>query len=151
MKSVTQEHASGCAVACVAFVVGTSYSKALKLFKHPEYVGARGYYCREIVEALKKAGKSYEFRKITPKTKHLLLLDDAIVFVKKGKKYPGGHYLARKKGKWMDPWIRPFDIKRAISGFRTKLPETPQWIIYPVQEFLALKKMRSTRLASRPK
>src|SRR5439155_1668986 len=61
IASVTQEHGAGCAVACVAFVLGTSYQEALALFKRPNHAWGRGFYCREIIEALETAGKKYSF------------------------------------------------------------------------------------------
>lgn len=133
MRAVTQEHISGCAIACVAALLGISYKRALKLFTHPEYAISRGYYRKEIVQALSKAGKNYGYRKVTAKNRHLIRMDGAIVFLKTGKKYPIGHYVVRLKGRWMDPWLNHLIINPAKGGFRKRLPEKAQWVIYPVE------------------
>jgi len=132
MKSVTQEHSSGCSVACVASVLGISYKQALKLFENPAYAGSRGYYCREIVRVLKKGGRDYSYAFLKPKNKELARIPGSIVFIRKSARYPLGHYLARdEKGQWMDPWINYPEIKPAKSGFRKTLPGKASWVVYP--------------------
>ena len=132
-KSITQEHPSGCAVACVAYIIGNSYKNALKLFKRPDYATSlRGYYCREIIKALKNAGLKYNYCYAKPSKLKLLLLDNIIVFIARSKKYPTGHYLARRNKKWMNPWINFPNIKPAKSGFSKILPGKVQWIIFPL-------------------
>lgn len=132
-KPVTQEHAFGCAVACVAYITGKSYKNALKLFRHPEYAATtRGYYCREIVKALKNAGFDYDYCYAKPSKRKLLSLNNIIVFIARCKRYPTGHYLAYKNKKCMNPWINFPSIIPARSGFSKSLPGKAQWIIFPL-------------------
>ena len=63
-KPITQEHGMGCAIACTAFVLGCSYQKALSLYEQPEHAWGRGFYCKEIIMALKKMGRLYGYKKI---------------------------------------------------------------------------------------
>ncbi len=134
MKPITQEHSCGCSVACVASILGISYKRALKLFEKPGYAGARGYYCREIVMALKKGGKEYSYSYLKLGKKKLLEIPFSIIYVRKSKSYPLGHFLARdEKGRWMDPWINYPEVKPAKSGFRKKLPGKASWVIYPLK------------------
>ena len=134
MTPVTQEHSSGCAVACVAAILGISYKRALRLFEKPGYAGTRGYYCREIVKALGKNGKDYSYSYLKSGKKKLTSIPFSIVYVHKSRKYPLGHFLARAEdGSWMDPWINYPLVKPAKSGFRKKLPGKAGWVIYPVK------------------
>ena len=55
---------------------------------------------------------------------------NAIVYVKKSKKYPAGHYLCRLGHKWMDPWIN-FPDRDIQAGFRRRLPGKPVYVIFP--------------------
>ena len=58
---------------------------------------------------------------------------NAIVYVKKSKKYPAGHYLCRLGYigyKWMDPWIN-FPDRDIQAGFRRRLPGKPVYVIFP--------------------
>lgn len=130
-KSVTQKHALGCAVACVAYILNISYKKAHEFFKNPNYATTRGYYCREIVKALENAGLRYGYRYVKSSKRKLLSLDNIMVFIKRSKKYPGGHYLVYRNKKWMNPWINFPYINPAKSGFSEKLPGKVQWLIYP--------------------
>jgi len=135
MKSVTQEHSSGCSVACVASVLGISYKRALKLFEKPEYAGTRGYYCREIVNALKNGGKRYSYAFLKPNKKKLARIPGSIIFIRKSIRYPLGHFLARCDDiRWMDPWINYPEVKSAKSGFRKTLPGKASWVIYPERQ-----------------
>lgn len=131
MKSITQEEPMGCAISCVALALGKSYKSTKKLFDHPEYSSSRGYYCREIIKVLNKSRRIYSYKKITSKTKHLLNKNEIIVFIRKNKQYPFGHYLIKTKKGWMNPWINLPKITPAKSGFQKKLPGEPEWIIYP--------------------
>jgi len=130
MKAVTQEHACGCAVACVAAVLGTTYKKALALFDDPGHAGNRGYYCREIVEALGKAGRRYAYSYVKA-GRDAIRLPGTIVFIRKSAGYPSGHFLARTDGAWMDPWINFPRVNPACSGFRRRLPGKAGWVIRP--------------------
>jgi len=133
MKTVTQQQPAGCGIACVATVLGVSYDRASLLFDNPEHGISRGFYCKEIVQALKKAGKEYAHAWVKPSKKHLLSRQNAIVYIKKSKRYPLGHYLAHHKTKgWMNPWINFPRIDPAKSGWNKRLPGDAQYIIYPV-------------------
>lgn len=129
VQSITQEDEMGCSIACVAFAINDSYENAKKLFTHLEHASTKGYYCGSIAHALKKAGLKYSFRKINDENKKLLSKENSIVFIKKDKNYPEGHFLIKTKKGWMDPWIN-LPKKPRKSGFRDKLPGNPTWIIY---------------------
>ncbi|MBI2621632.1 MAG: hypothetical protein HYW63_03255 [Candidatus Levybacteria bacterium] len=121
MKAVRQEHFSGCAVACVAFVLRTNYKSALKSFdKGSERARIRGFYSREIIVALERNGLKYALKYVGRKKN-----DDypkgTIVFTKRDSKRPFGHYLCKTEKGWMDPWIN-FPRLSAKAGFRKHLP-----------------------------
>ena len=136
MKPVVQKHSLGCGVACVAFVLGKSYDEAMPLFPQgSKKAGTIGFLCREIAKALEKAGKNYEYRYIKPRVRRRIYENGTIVFIKKSKKYPAGHYLARATGKWMDPWInfgKEKDFEKARAGVRKRLPGKPIYAILSV-------------------
>ncbi len=135
MKKITQQHPAGCGIACVAAVLGISYEEASLLFDKPEYACARGYYCREIVKALRRGCKEYMHAYVKPSKKHLLQRPNTIVYIKKSTRYPLGHYLAHDKKKgWMNPWINFPRIDPARSGWNKRLPGEAQYIIYPAEE-----------------
>src|SRR3989338_11081952 len=71
-KLITQEEPMGCGIACVAVALDKSYQSAKKLFDNPEYASSRGYYCRELINALNKRRANYTFSKINGKNKNLL-------------------------------------------------------------------------------
>ena len=129
LKIVTQEQGAGCAIACIASILGTSYKNVLKLFDKNR-APTRGYYSNEIVSALRKKGLNYKYAKLTNKTKKYLEDYGSIVFIKRSKKYPLGHYLLKTKRGWMNSWINFPNIKPAKSGFQKKLPGKAQWVIY---------------------
>jgi len=132
-KFITQEHASGCAVACTAFVAGITYKKALSSFYDGEFrAELRGFYCREIVRVLKKLGMQYDYFYLSKRNKKLMYIDKAIVFLKKSRKYPQGHYLCRAGKVWMDPWINYPSITNARSGFRKRLPGKLSYVVLPI-------------------
>jgi len=131
MRAVTQKHPMGCAIACTASLIGKTYRQTLNLFSHPKYASTRGYYCREICEALKKAKLNYTWKKIIPITKKKLSKYGVIVFVARSRKYPAGHFLLRTKNGWMNSWIN-YPIKPVTSGFQKKLPGKAQWILFPI-------------------
>lgn len=131
-NSITQEHGMGCAVACVAFVLGINYQQALKLFDQDEYAWTTGYYCKDIVKAFKKASKNYKYEKFNS-TSHTQLLSEpgTIVFINQCKDYPAGHYLAQNgKNLWMNPWINFPTIAPTQSGFQETLPGDTDYIIF---------------------
>src|SRR3989344_8579991 len=124
MKSITQKDNYGCGIACVAFVWKVSYDYAKKnYFGKPHQANILGYLCKDIVKALSKDKKNYSYKYVK---KRIKFKENTIVFIKRSKEYPAGHYLVYTKKGWMDPWInfdklKP-DIKKAKSGFRKRLP-----------------------------
>ncbi|MBI5391734.1 hypothetical protein HZB00_01905 [Candidatus Woesearchaeota archaeon] len=63
--------------------------------------------------------------------------ENTIVFIRRSKDYPAGHYLAKTKTGWMDPWIN-FDLSSlnlnyAQSGFRKRLPEKAIYAVFPAK------------------
>lgn len=136
MKLIAQLNPYGCGVACVASILGVSYAEALRFFQRPRQAGTRGYYCREVVEALKKGGRNYSYNYLTKKKLFLLKTSRIVIFLRKSKKYPAGHYLTKgNNGKWMDPWIN-FPEMPSKSGRRSRLPGKPNYIIYPTRSDL---------------
>ncbi len=134
-KPIKQEDPLGCGVACVAFVTGVSYKTAKsKYFKTVNSAKTTGYICKDLVKALSLSGKKYSYNYIKYKRR---FQNNTIAFIKRSKRYPAGHYLAKSKFGWMDPWIN-FNIKDpnpklAISGFRKRLPGRPIYVIFPTQ------------------
>lgn len=130
MKPVKQEDGLGCAVACAAFVLGTKYQNALVLFGNGKTKATTtGFYCKEIIEVLKNAGFEYEYRYIKDRIKKRIYKLSTIVFIKRSKRYPAGHYLVRTNNKWMDPWVNFPNVERK-AGFRRRLPDKPMYVIY---------------------
>jgi len=131
MKPIAQEQSMGCAVACVASLLGLSYKGALNLFVNKSYASTRGYYCKEISQALLKRGLNYGWKKVSLKTNYMLNRKGVIIFIARSKKYPAGHYLIRTQKGWMNPWINFPQIAPAKAGFQKRLPGKPQWVMYP--------------------
>lgn len=136
-KPVVQEDGFGCGVACTAYILGLSYPQALKLFKNGEQRAKSNtdFYCREIVEILRKRGLNYNHRYVNRKIAKEIYSKGTIVFIKRTKRYPFGHYLCRSENCWMDPWINsPInkDITKARVGFRKRLPSKPIYAILSV-------------------
>ncbi|MFZ9596379.1 MAG: hypothetical protein ACO3A2_09910 [Bdellovibrionia bacterium] len=130
-ESITQEHMTGCAVACVAYLMGVSYQRALEAFKSPHQAWGQGFYCDEIVEALGVFGKNYFYDRLTVYNRSLLEKPDVIVFVEPNRRYPLGHYLARSSQcQWMNSWVNCPVIAPAQSGFERKLPGLPSYVIF---------------------
>lgn len=128
---VAQEDPMGCAVACVASLLGLSYKKTLRLFDKNK-ASTKGYYLKDIVLVLKKKRVKYRGAKITDKTKKYINKAGSIVFIKRSKKYPAGHYLLKTKNGWMNPWLNYPKINPARAGFMKKLPGKAQWILYKI-------------------
>jgi hypothetical protein len=132
MKPTKQEDGLGCAVACVAFVLSITYLEALELFED----GKRrvreeaNFYCPEIVKILNGKGLNYSWKKLNEKDVEIINNNLSIVFLKASSKHPFGHFLARYKDRWMDPWINLPNANRK-AGFRKRLPGTPTYIISP--------------------
>jgi ABC-type bacteriocin/lantibiotic exporter with double-glycine peptidase domain len=129
LRAVTQEQPMGCGIACVACVAGISYSKALNLFSLKK-ASTNGFYCKDILNALKELGLNYEYKKVTAKTKKYLKREGTIIFIRRSAKYPKGHYLVKTKRGWMNPWINFPSIKPAKAGFNKKLPGKAQWVLF---------------------
>lgn len=129
---VTQEHPMGCAVACTAYILNCTYDQALKLFEKPQNAAGIGFYCHEIVTAMSKANKLYEYKQIRTSKNDVLNMADIIVFIKKSNNYPAGHFLAKTaEGLWMNPWINFPIIAPAKSGFQQNLPGNPLYVVFP--------------------
>ncbi len=131
MKPIKQEDGLGCAVACVAFVLNISYQEALRLFTDGQ-IRVRekaNFYCPEIVEILNSKGLKYRWQKLGKKPIKEIYSDYSIVFIKRSENYPYGHFLARYKNKWMNPWINLPD-KNIKAGFQDILREEPTYVIY---------------------
>lgn len=133
MKSpITQKDNLGCSIACLAFISNKTYEEVtVNLGK--EKAKTKGFYCREIVEYLKKLGYQAEFHYLKSKWRKKIYKDKTIVFIKRSKKYPYGHYLIRYQNLWMDPWInfkKGKSVKKAKAGFRKRLPGKPIYGIF---------------------
>lgn len=133
MDSITQKDSFGCSIACVAFVLRVDYKKSKSLFDNHKRSKNFGFLCREIIKTLQKRGLNYGYKYIKHRIRKKIYKPGTIVFIKKSKKYPSGHYLCRTTNKkWMDPWINfPSDIKEARSGFRKRLPDRAIYVIFP--------------------
>ncbi|OGH42619.1 MAG: hypothetical protein A3H79_03470 [Candidatus Levybacteria bacterium RIFCSPLOWO2_02_FULL_36_8b] len=131
MKPIKQKDSLGCAVACVAFRLNISYERSLTLFRHgKKKAESAGFLCKEIVEALGRRGLSYKYNYIKDRIRNKIYKSGTIVFLRRSKKYPTGHYLCRADNKWMDPWIN-FPDRKIKAGFKKRLPEKPIYLIYP--------------------
>jgi len=132
MDAITQEDNFGCGAACVAFVTGKSYNDVVVVLGENK-AREKGFYCREIQAYLRHGGAEYEFCYAKPHKRYLAYKEGSIVFIKRSKRFPAGHYLVFSQGKWMDPW-RNFcsnkDIREAYSGYRKRLPGVIQYILY---------------------
>lgn len=130
MRLIKQEDDFGCGVACVASLLEIDYQKALSLFWNGTNRALNeGFYCREIVKALNSSRLNYEFKYIKLPTKRKIYKPCTIVFVRRSKKYPAGHYLLRTENGWMDSWIN-FPEKPIKAGFLKRLPEKPIYGIF---------------------
>ena len=78
-------------------------------------------------------GLEYVHKKVTSKTRKYLENEGSIVFIAPSKKYPRGHYLARTKKGWMNPWVNFPRIMPAKAGFNRKLPGKAQWVIFRIR------------------
>jgi len=129
-KAVTQEEPMGCGIACAAFALNKSYKEAKELFSNPENSSTIGYYCENLVEALKEGGLSYIFEKISKKNDSILKNPGTIVFIERNEEYPQGHWLIQSEKGWMNSWINFPNISPAEAGFQERLPGKAEWIVY---------------------
>jgi hypothetical protein len=113
-------------------VARTTYRKAHSLFERPEAHETKGYWCRDLVAALAECGISYKHRYFRPRHRKFLKIPDVIVFTKRSRKYPAGHYLVRtKSGLWMNPWANFPEAKPRIAELQKRLPGTVSYILIP--------------------
>jgi hypothetical protein len=133
VKSITQQHAFGCGVACVAYAANNKYRDSLK-FLDSNAAQTKGFLCKDLVTALRKFGFHYTYKYLKPRLKRHIYAEGVIVYIKKSTSYPAGHYLIRTHGLWMDPWInfrKDQNINKAQSGYRRRLPGTPIYALFP--------------------
>ncbi len=131
-QPIKQEDNFGCSIACLAFVVNKTYKEVVENLGK-EKAKKEGFYCREIVEYLKKLGYQAQFHYLKPRWRKKIYKDKTIVFIKRDKRYPFGHYLVRYQDLWMDPWInfsKDKKIKNAKAGFRKRLPGKPVYGVF---------------------
>ena len=131
MKAIVQEDLMGCGIACVACALNCSYGDAKRLF-NAKYADNRGYFCRDIVKALNKNRLRYSFSKVTENNKNKVNGIGTIVFIRRNKKYPQGHYLIKTRKGFMNSWINFPEITHASAGFQKRLPGKAEWIIYSI-------------------
>ncbi len=129
-KPVTQQAPAGCAVACVATLLGTNYESALNLFRDGRNRHfTSGFYNNDIVRVLEKKHIKAQARHVTKINPGDIYKEGTIVFLRRGEKYPIGHYLLRKDNQWIDSWINFPNINPAKAGFRKRLPAEVQYVI----------------------
>ncbi len=137
MRPISQEHNFGCGAACVAFVLKKNYSEVIHVLGKVK-AKSKGFYCKDIIKVLAKFGLVYSYKYLKPKLKRKIYKSGIIVFIKRSRRYPTGHYLVRYEGLWMDPWINYQEnrsIQGAESGFRKKLPGIPIYGLFPENGF----------------
>lgn len=129
MKPITQEAPMGCAIACSASLAGLTYRQMRRYFDNGELKErTSGFFNKDIVSALDKAGikaKGYSIKKWGNRK----IGNGTIVFIKRSKKYPEGHFLLKTKTGWMNPWINYPNINPAKAGFQKTLPKKIDWVI----------------------
>lgn len=133
LESITQQHDYGCGIACVAFATGKSYQDTLKVLS-ADVAETKGFFCKDLIAALNTHGSIYEYKYLKPRLRRQIYDEGVIVYIKRSKYYPAGHYLIRSNGLWMDPWInfiQDKDIRDARSGYRERLPGTPIYALFP--------------------
>lgn len=131
MKAIKQEHTYGCGVACVAFILCTNYTLIISSFDNGEYKAEKlGFYCGELTSFLNSMGLKYKWKYVKSRLRKKIYKEGSIVFIKKSRKYPTGHYLTRCNRGWMDSWINHPSVF-IKSGFRKRLPGKPAYAILP--------------------
>ena len=132
MRLIRQEDNFGCGVACTSSLLRLPYS-ALVLEFGKEKAAKEGFMCKEIVDVLNKHRKDYCYKYIKPKLRKKIYKNGTIVYIKKCKSYPAGHYLVRYKNCWVDPWLnfkQDKSVRNALAGTRKRLPGKPIYIIF---------------------
>ncbi len=129
MKPITQEAPMGCAIACCASLADLTYKQMRRCFDKGETKEqTSGFYNKDIVSALDEVGinaKGYSIKRWGSRK----IKVGTIVFVKRSKKYPEGHFLLKTQKGWMNPWINYPNINPAKAGFQKTLPEKIDWVI----------------------
>ena len=132
MEPIAQENNFGCGVACTAFLLKINYAVAVGLFEMgEEKTDKTGFKCKDIVKVLNEFGLRYIYKHVGFKIKNKIYSSGVIVFIRRSKKYPSGHYLVRYRNKWMDSWIN-FPRMDRQAGFRRRLPGQPIYMILPI-------------------
>jgi hypothetical protein len=132
MRLIPQKHLLGCGATCLAFLLNISYDKVVNYFGEKK-LNNEGIYLKEMVEFLKKYEYKADYKYLKPKLKRTIYKSGTIVFIKRDKNYPYGHYLIKDNKKWFDPWVNFLedkDIKNAKAGFRKRLPGKPIYAIF---------------------
>lgn len=121
----------GCGIACVACVTRNTYKKALEATEHgKKYAETVGFSPKTLHELLSILDKTYSRRYLKRKLRKYPT--GSIVYLKRSKRFPFGHYVAKTEDGWMDPWINLPQYPRR-AGFRKKLPQKATYLIYPVE------------------
>jgi hypothetical protein len=123
---IPQRDPFGCGISCVAVATNLSYNKAKSLFLDKFLAKTKGYFCKDLIYALKQKGLSYKLKKYNCFRGEIE--DGDIVFIRRDKNYPYGHYLIKKGAYWVDSWtnLPKLPVK---AGLRRSLPGTPQYLI----------------------
>ncbi len=130
MKTVVQEDGMGCGLACVASVSGCTYSQVLKKIPQGKiFAETKGFSPKTLCELLSILGKSYLRKHLKTNLKHYP--PGSIIYLKRSKHFPFGHYMAKTELGWMDPWINLPNYPRK-AGFRKRLSQTPSYLIFPI-------------------
>lgn len=135
MKTVEQRDLFGCGAACVAFVLKEGYSKVVILLERDK-ARSKGFFCKDLTRVLLKFGQNYSYKYLKPRLRKKIYKKGVIVFIRRSKRYPTGHFLVRHSGLWMDPWVnftKDNKISNAKAGFRKRLPGKPIYMIFPIQ------------------
>ncbi len=126
-KGIAQEDPLGCGIACVAYMIKQSYKETKCRYFKSCSANISGYLCRDLVNALAAAKRDYSYKHLN---KRMMFRNGTIVFIKRSKRYPYGHYLVKTLHGWMDPWIN-LPALQPQSGFRKRLPGKPIYAVFP--------------------
>ena len=131
MSPIKQQHSYGCGIACVAYITKVRYQDVINSIDDgANKAENKGFFCKELTGFLKNNGLHYRWKYINIKTRNKIYHQGTIVFIKRSKRYPSGHYLARNGNTWMDPWIN-FPDAIIKAGFRKRLPGKVIYAILP--------------------
>jgi hypothetical protein len=132
-QAITQKDEYGCGAACHAFIANITYNEAAEILGCSK---ARecGFYCNDLVQALEKHELLYDYKHLKTNVPYNFP-EGAIVFIKRSRQYPAGHWLVYHEERWMDSWINfaaNHKLEDAQAGFRKSLPGEAQWMCYPM-------------------